>query len=63
MDHIKNNEDKSTFVTLINHSFSGSGDEKVAKAIDSTGGFNLVIAAAKAWLEHGIELKVVEAKV
>jgi hypothetical protein len=31
----------------------------VAAALDSTGGFHLVLAGAKAWLEHGIELGVV----
>jgi hypothetical protein len=27
----------------------------VARALDSTGGFALVLAGAKIWLEHGIE--------
>jgi hypothetical protein len=32
----------------------------VAAAIDSTGGFSLLLAALKAFLEHGIELNLVE---
>ncbi len=47
------------FVTVRNWGFQGDSDEMVAQALDSTGGFNLVLAAAKAWLEHGIELNVV----
>ena len=48
-----------TFVTVRNWGFGGGDDAAVARALDSTGGFNLVLAAAKAWLEHGIELNVV----
>lgn len=48
-----------TYVTIVNDGFLGTDDEKVAKALNSTGGFNLVIAAAKAYLEHGIELNIV----
>jgi len=51
-------EDK-TFVTVVNSGFTGTGDEQVAKALDSLGGFSLVLAGAKAWLEHGIRLNVV----
>lgn len=42
-----------TFVTVENRGFRG--DEIVAEALDSTGGFNLVLAGAKIFLEHGIE--------
>lgn len=51
--------DGATFVTVRNWGFRGDEHRQVAQALDSTGGFNLVLAAAKAWLEHGIELKVV----
>jgi uncharacterized protein YndB with AHSA1/START domain len=47
------------FVTVRNSGFKGDSDRQLAQALDSTGGFNLVLAAAKAWLEHGIELNVV----
>jgi uncharacterized protein YndB with AHSA1/START domain len=52
-----------TFLVVQNWGFGGGaeGAERVvAKALDSTGGFNLVLAALKAFLEHGIELNVVE---
>ena len=51
--------DGNTFVTVRNSGFAGSGDEKVSAALDSTGGFSLVLAGLKAWLEHRIELKLV----
>lgn len=54
--------DGTTFVSITASSFTGTDDEKVAQALGSTEGFNLVIAACKALLEHGIELKLVEDK-
>ena len=48
-----------TFVTVKNWGFQGDPDNVVAQALDSTGGFNLLLAGAKAYLEHGIELKLV----
>ena len=38
------------------------GDDVIAEALDLTQGWNLVLAAAKAWLEHGIDLKLVADK-
>lgn len=52
--------DETTYVRLINKDFTGSDEDKLVKALDSTGGFNLMIAAAKAYLEHDIQLNVVE---
>lgn len=49
----------TTYVSVVNSGFSGSGDEIVHQALDSTGGFALVLAAAKAYLEHGIALNIV----
>ena len=49
-----------TFVTVRNWGFRGDPDAVVAQALDSKGGFSFVLAALKAWLEHGIELKLVE---
>lgn len=43
-----------TWVTVENRGFGDDADG-VAKALDSTGGFALVLAGAKVWLEHGIE--------
>jgi uncharacterized protein YndB with AHSA1/START domain len=51
--------DDLTWVTITNAGFTGTGDEVVAKALDSQGGFSLVLAGAKAWLEHGITLNLV----
>ena len=44
-----------TWVTVENRGFHGTAAEKVARALDSTGGFALVLGGAKIWLEHGIE--------
>lgn len=54
--------DGTTFVTIIASGFLGTDDEQVAQALDSTEGFNLVIAACKAFLEHGIDLKLIADK-
>jgi uncharacterized protein YndB with AHSA1/START domain len=51
--------DGTTIVDITNSGFSGSADEIVSQALDSTGGFALVVAGLKAWLEHGIELNLV----
>jgi uncharacterized protein YndB with AHSA1/START domain len=51
--------DHTTFVDITNRGFQGNGDEVVKQAIDSTGGFALVLAGAKAFLEHGIALNLV----
>ena len=51
--------DGTCFVTVRNSGFKGDVERQVEQAPDSTGGFNLLLAAAKAWLEHGIELSVV----
>lgn len=51
--------DDTTFVSITNSGFSGDGDEIVSQAIDAMGGFSLVIAGAKALLEHDIVLNLV----
>ncbi|WP_173934447.1 SRPBCC family protein [Chelativorans sp. Marseille-P2723] len=51
--------DDTTLVVITNRGFSGEDDAVVAQAIDSMGGFSLVLAGAKALLEHGIELGLV----
>ena len=51
--------DGTTFVSVANAGFAGSDAEKTKAALDSTEGFALVLAGAKAWLEHGIELNLV----
>ena len=49
----------TTFVTITNTGFSGNGDQVVDLAIDSMGGFSLVLAGLKALLEHNIALNLV----
>ncbi|MCA8939188.1 MAG: SRPBCC family protein [Planctomycetes bacterium] len=50
----------ATFVTITASGFSGSEGEQVSGAIDSMGGFSFLLAGCKAWLEHGIQLKLVD---
>ncbi|TGQ57382.1 polyketide cyclase [Mesorhizobium sp. M1C.F.Ca.ET.193.01.1.1] len=49
----------TTFLEARNFGFAGSGDEQVSQAIGSTGGFTLVLAGAKAWLEQGLTLGLI----
>ena len=51
--------DDSTLVTVRNFGLTGSTEEKIAEAIDSMGGFSLVLASCKALLEHGVQLNVI----
>ena len=46
--------ERGTFVSIRNFGFSGEPDQRVKQAIDSAEGFSLVLAGAKAWLEHGL---------
>jgi len=48
-----------TLVTITNSGFHGTADEIVAQAIDSQGGFTMVLAGLKAWLEHNVILNLV----
>ena len=48
-----------TLVKIRNWGFGGTSDEAVAAALDSTGGFNIVLAGLKAWLERGVELNLI----
>lgn len=50
--------ENESFVAITNAGFSGDGDEVVQQALDSTGGFTLVLAGAKAFLEHNIALNL-----
>ena len=51
--------DGTTFVSVANSGFAGSDAEKLKTALDATEGFAFVLAGAKAWLEHGLELNLV----
>lgn len=48
-----------TWVTVENRGFNGSSEAQAGKALESTGGFALVLAGAKIWLEHGVEPRFV----
>jgi uncharacterized protein YndB with AHSA1/START domain len=51
--------DGHTLVRIRNWRFEGDSDKVVGEALDSTGGFSFVLAGAKAFLEHGIELNLI----
>lgn len=51
--------DDTTFVSIINSGFTGSGDEIVKTALESTEGFAFVLAGLKALLEHNVSLNLV----
>jgi len=48
-----------TILTIEETGFTGSPQAIVERVIDSTGGFNQVIVAAKAFVEHGSAINVV----
>lgn len=52
-------EDGTTFVRIQEEGFTGDGDSLVQQATDSTQGFSLVLAGAKALLEHNVRLNLV----
>lgn len=51
--------DNDTFVTITASEFAGTDDQKVARALDSMGGFSFLLAGCKAFLEHGVMLNLV----
>jgi hypothetical protein len=51
--------DGTTFVTVTESGFTGDGDSLVGQVADSTQGFSLTLAGAKAFLEHNIRLNLV----
>jgi uncharacterized protein YndB with AHSA1/START domain len=52
-------EGGTTFVSITESGFTGSGDELVKQVTASTQGFTLVLAGLKAFLEHNIRLNLV----
>ena len=51
--------DGTTFVSITESGFTGSGDEVLKQVAASTQGFTLVLAGLKAFLEHDIRLNLV----
>ncbi len=49
----------TTLLRVEETGYSGDPQTVIAAALDSTGGFNQVIIAAKAWLEHRAPINVV----
>ena len=52
-------KDGTTFVSITETGFAGDGDELVKQVTGSTQGFTLVLAGAKALLEHNVRLNLV----
>ena len=50
---------EGTFVEVSDSGYKGTSDEITNKLIDSTGGFTLVLAGMKSYLEHGINLHLI----
>jgi uncharacterized protein YndB with AHSA1/START domain/predicted SnoaL-like aldol condensation-catalyzing enzyme len=53
-------DDGTTFVEITNDGFHGDPDDIAHQAAESSSGFSFLLAGAKAWLEHGIELNLVK---
>lgn len=51
--------DGTCVIDITKYGFAGAADEVTAEAIDSSSGFSLVLANAKAYLEHGINLNLI----
>ena len=51
--------DGTTFVSITETGYTGTGDELVKQVTDSTQGFSLVLAGLKALLEHDVRLNLV----
>ena len=52
-------DEKETFVSITNSNFKGDTDKILSEVRNSTEGFTLVLAGAKAFLEHQIQLNLV----
>ena len=52
-------KDGATLVKISNWGFSDNCDEVLPLVVDAKGGYTMVLAGLKAWLEHGIELNLV----
>lgn len=52
--------DRATHVHVTESEIDVDPDQMIARVADSTGGFTMMLCAAKALLEHDIELKAVD---
>jgi len=53
---------KGTLVIIKSYGYSEKGDELLSVINDNTGGFTTVLDGCKEYLEHGINLKLIEDK-
>lgn len=49
----------ATLITISTWGFSGNSEELLLQVVDAKGGYTMVLAGLKAWLEHGVELGLV----
>ncbi|WP_426445583.1 SRPBCC family protein [Paenibacillus sp. S-38] len=54
--------ENETMVTITHSGFTGDGDAVVNQALDSMGGYTMVLCGLKALLEHNIRLNLVADK-
>jgi len=54
--------DGSTFVSIKHYGFDKTGDELLEVIKDSTGGFTIVLAGLKAFMEYNIDLNLIQDK-
>lgn len=54
--------ESQTYLTIHNYNIPLEGEELIAFIIDSTGGFTTVLDGLKAYLEHGLQLHLVQDK-
>ncbi len=54
--------EKGTLVIIKSYGYSGTGDALLSVINDNTGGFTTVLDGCKAYLEHGINLRLIEDK-
>lgn len=52
--------DTATLVKISNSGFPSMADNILEQAVDAKGGYTIVLAGLKAWLEHGIQLNLIE---
>ena len=55
----ENRGQNATLVKILNRGFADNYVEALPKVVDSKGGYTMVLAGLKAWLEHGIELNLI----
>ena len=60
--NFKEVDEDSTFVTVSESGYDKKGDELIAVIKDATGGFTTVLDGLKAFLEHRINLNLIEDK-